>query len=191
MTLPLPTLTPVDILLPLLWLFVVVVSAQRGLVGLIAGLAGAVFLKPLLLLANTSAPLALGVALLLGFLVTLLVRPFPTLSYRQPRWGYLLGALGGAVLGIALVLTLLVSLPLGRDLNGAVQYPAEEMPFSALFERSRLVAFGRAILLYPLLEKRGDVSPQNRDVLSALHTMFVVGQPWKEAEGQLSRKRKP
>ena len=107
MTLPLPTLTPVDILLPLLWLFVVVVSAQRGLVGLIAGLAGAVFLKPLLLLANTSAPLALGVALLLGFLVTLLVRPFPTLSYRQPRWGYLLGALGGAVLGIALVLTLL------------------------------------------------------------------------------------
>ena len=191
MTLPPPTLTPVDILLPLLWLFVVVVSAQRGLVGLIAGLTGAVLLKPFLLLATYSAPLALVVALLVGFLVTLLVRPFPALSYRQPRWGYLLGALGGAVLGTALVLTLLVSLPLGRDVNGALQYPAEETPFSALFERSRLVAFGRAILLYPLLERRGDVSPENRGVLSVLHTMFVVGQPWEEAEGQLSRKRKP
>ena len=190
MTLP-PAPTPIDILLPLLWLFIVVVSAQRGLVGLIAGLAGAVFLKPLLLLADTSAPLALVVALLLGLLLVLLVRPFPGLSYRQPRWGYPLGALGGAVLGTVLILTLLVSLPLGRDLNGAVQYPAEAMPFSSLFERSRLVAFGRAILLYPLLERRGEISPQNRDVLSALHTMFVVGQPWKEAEGQLSRKRKP
>ena len=85
-------LAPIDILLPLLWLLVVVVSAQRGLVGLIAGLAGAVFIKPLLLLASYSAPLALVVALLLGFLVTLLVRPFPNLSYRQPRWGYLAGA---------------------------------------------------------------------------------------------------
>ena len=184
-------LAPIDILLPLLWLFVVVVSAQRGLVGLIAGLAGAVFIKPLLLLASFSAPLALVVALLLGFLVTLLVRPFPSLSYRQPRWGYLLGALGGAVLGTALIVTLLVSLPMGRDLNGAVRYPDEEMPFSALFERSRLVAFGRAILLYPLLEQSGDVSPESRGVLSALHTMFVVGQPWEEANGTLSRKRKP
>ena len=184
-------LTPIDILLPLLWLFVVVAAAQRGLVGLIAGLAGTVFLKPLLLLAAYSAPLALVVALLLGFLLTLLVRPFPNLSYRQPRWGYLLGALGGAVLGTALVVTLLVSLPLGRDLNGAVRYPAQEMPFSTLFERSRLVGLGRAILLYPLLAERGDVAPANRGVLSTLHTMFVVGQPWEEVNGTLSRKRKP
>ncbi len=187
MTLP----APIDVVLPLLWLFIVVVSAQRGLVGLIAGLAGAVFIKPLLLLASFSAPLALVVALLLGFLVTLAVRPFPNLSYRQPRWGHLLGGLGGAVLGTALLVTLLVSLPLGRDLNGAVRYPAAEIPFSALFERSRLVSLGRAILLYPLLAASGDVSPENRGVLSALHTMFVVGQPWEEANGQLSRKRKP
>ncbi len=182
---------PIDILLPLLWLFIVVVSAQRGLVGLIAGLAGAVFLKPLLLVANYSAPLALVVALLLGFLVTMLVRPFPNLSYRQPRWGYLLGTLGGAVLGTALVLTLLVSLPMGRDLSGAVRYPDKEMPFAALFERSRLVSFGRAILLYPLLEQSGEIAPANRGVLNALHTMFVVGQPWEEGEGRLSGKRKP
>ena len=182
---------PIDLLLPLLWLLIVVVSAQRGLVGLIAGLAGAVFIKPLLLLATYSAPLALGVALLLGYAVTILVRPFPNLSYRQPRWGYLLGGLGGAVLATVLVLTLLVSLPLGRDLNGAVRYPDEEMPFAALFEGSRLVSFGRAILLYPLLAESGDVSPSSRGVLSTLHTMFVVGQPWEEVEGRLSRKRKP
>ena len=34
-------------------------------------------------------------ALALGLLLALSVRLFPRLSYRQPRWGHLLGALGG------------------------------------------------------------------------------------------------
>ena len=96
MTLPPFTLTPVDILLPLLWLFVVVVSAQRGLVGLIAGLTGAVLLKPFLLLATYSAPLALVVALLVGFLVTLLVRAFSRAELPPTPLGLPLGGARGA-----------------------------------------------------------------------------------------------
>lgn len=174
------SLTPFDLALLLLWAATVALSAQRGVLGLLVGIVGVLFLRPLLLLAQKSALLALVAALLVGFLVTLSVRPFPRLSYRQPRWGHLLGAVGGALLGGALVLTLLVSLPIGRDLNGAVRYPAADLPFAGALQGSRLVDAGRAILLYPLLERSGQVAPEQRGVLSVLHNMFVVGQPWGE-----------
>ena len=174
------TATPIDLALLLFWLCVVILAAQRGVLGLIIGVLGVLFLRPLVQLAATSAPLALTVALLIGLLASLSVRPFPWLRYRQPRWGYLLGALGGAALGGALVLTLLVSLPIGRDLGGAVRYPAQSVPFAEVFGRSRLVGAGRAILLYPLLDKGGRIDPAHRGVLGALHDMFVVGQPWEE-----------
>lgn len=174
------TLTPFDLALLLLWALVVLLSAQRGVLGLLTGIVGVLFLRPLLQLAGQSPLLALLAALLIGFLVSLSVRPFPRLSYRQPRWGHLLGAVGGAVLGGALVVTLLVSLPTGRDLNGAVRYPAVDLPFAAAWQGSRLIGAGRAILLYPLLERNGRVAPERRALLSVLHGMFVVGQPWRE-----------
>jgi hypothetical protein len=177
MTLP---FTPFDLALLLFWAAVVVLAAQCGISGLFVGVVGPLLLRPLLLLAEVGALPALAAALMLGLLLALSVRPFPRLSYRQPRWGHLLGALGGVFLGGALVLALLVSLPLGRDLNGAVRYPAADTPFAAVIQRSRSGDAGRAILLYPLLESSGQVAPEQRGVLSVLHSLFVVGQPWRE-----------
>ena len=69
MTLP----SPLDILLILLWVLVVVLTSQRGLLGFIVALAGTVLLKPLQLLTVYSPPLALvaefGLAVPLGLLV--------------------------------------------------------------------------------------------------------------------------
>ncbi len=107
------------------------------------------------------------------------MRPFPRLSYRQPAWGHLLGAFGGVLLASVLVLTLSISLPLGRDFSGAVLYPARDIPFSETLHRSRSVAAGRAILLYPLLERSGQLGPEYRG-LGVLHRLLVVGQPWRE-----------
>ena len=51
--------SPLDILLILLWVLVVVLTSQRGLLGFIVALAGTVLLKPLQLLTVYSPPLAL------------------------------------------------------------------------------------------------------------------------------------
>lgn len=173
------SLSPVDVLLVLLWLSVVALAAQHGFLGLLVGLVGTLLLKPLLLLSEVSPLLSLACALVVGFLLSLVLRPFPRLSTRQPAYGRVLGAFGGVLLGSALVLALTVSLPLGRDLNGGVRYPDPKMPYAGALQRSRLVEVGRAILLYPLLEQSGQVAPEVRGALSVLHTMFVVGQPWE------------
>ncbi len=172
-------LTPFDAALLLLWGFIVYLAAERGLPGLIVGVVSVLFWRPILLLAGENLFLALAAALVVGFLVTLLMRPFPRLSYRQPAWGHLLGAFGGVLLASVLVLTLTVSLPLGRDFSGAVLYPARDIPFSETLHRSRSVAAGRAILLYPLLERSGQLGPEYRG-LGVLHRLLIVGQPWRE-----------
>jgi len=173
-------LNPFDLALLLLWAAVVFLAAQRGLSGLIVGVVSVLLWRPALLVAAWSPPLALAASLLVGLSLTLLLRAFPQLSYRQPRWGHLVGAFGGVMLGSALVLTLLVSLPVERDLGGAVRYPARGTPFAEVFQRSRLGDAGRAILLYPLLERSGRVAPAHRGTLSVLHRLLVVGQPWGE-----------
>lgn len=170
-------LTPFDAALLLLWMFMMYLAAQRGLLGLIVSTMSVLLWRPILVVANKNPLLAVAAALLVGFLVTLLTRSFPRLSYRQPVWGHALGALGGALLGSALVLTLMVSLPIGRDPSGAVRYPAQDVPFSESLQRSRSVAAGRAILLYPLLERSGQLGPQYRGTLSTLHRLLIVGQP--------------
>jgi len=175
-----PALTPFDLALLLFWASVVFLAAQRGFLGLLVGVVGVLLLRPLLLLAAVNILPALAAALAVGLLLALSVRPFPQLSHRQPRWGHALGALGGVFLGGALVLALLVSLPVGRDLSGAVRYPAPDIPFAEVVQRSRLGAVGRAILLYPLHERSGQVASENRGVLRVLHGLFVVGQPWRE-----------
>ena len=172
--------TPFDAALTLLWVYVVVLAAQRGLPGLIVGVVGVLFWRPILLLARGSPLLAVVAALVMGLLVTLLMRPFPRFSYRQPAWGHALGALGGVLLASTLVLTLMVSLPLGRDFSGALIYPARDVPFADTLQRSRSVALGRAILLYPLLERSGRLDPEYRGTLSVLHRLLIVGQPWRE-----------
>lgn len=175
-----PPPTPIDVALLLLWAAVVWLSAQRGVLGFVIGFIGLLFLRPLLLLAERHAALALLLALVVGILVGVGVRLLPGLSLRQPRWGYLLGAFGGVLLGGALVVALLVSLPLGRDFSGALRYPDPEMPLAGALQDSRLVHAGRAILLYPLLEQRGQLAAEQRSLVATLHRFFVVGEPWRE-----------
>jgi len=161
----------------------VALAAQRGLLGLIVGVGAVALLKPLLWLAQLSAFAALLTALLLGLLLGASVRPLPRFARRQPPWAHLLGALGGVLLGGALTLALAASLPVGRDLNGAVRYPAPGLPLEETLQGSRLVEVGRAILLYPLLEREGLVAPEERAALRILHGLLVPDRPWEGGRG--------
>ncbi len=172
--------SPIDVVLLLLWFSVVVLAAQHGFLGLLVGVVGTIFLNPLLRLAEVNPLLGLFCALLIGFLLSVVLRPFPRLSTRQPAYSHVLGALGGALLGGTLVLALAVSLPLGRDFNGAMRYPDPKMPYADALQSSRLVELGRVIVLYPLLQESGEVAPAYRGVLRVLHDVLVVKPPWEE-----------
>jgi hypothetical protein len=172
--------SPLDVFSLLLWGFVVMLAAQRGFLGLILGVLGLLLLRPLLLLAAWNPLVTLVVALLLGLVFSAMLRPFPRLSSRQPRYAHVLGGVGGVLLGGALLLALSVSLPLARDMNGALRYPDPEMPLAELAQSSHLVKVGRAILLYPLLQESGSAALPAQGVLNVLHGLLVVGQPWEE-----------
>ncbi len=161
-------------------------GAARRLTGLWVGLGGVLLLRPLLGLAHGSPVAGLVAALVGGLLLGLLGRNLLS-GLRSGRWWQqALGALGGATLGVALVLALVTSLPIQRspfDPN-QLYYPPRDLP--ALVQgaalRSWTVQVGRDVLLYPLLDAQGAV-PDGRDaLLRGLHRWLVVGEPWR-AEG--------
>jgi hypothetical protein len=159
-------------------------GAARRLTGLWVGIGGVLLLRPLLGVAASTPIVGLIAALLGGLLLGLLGRNLLA-GLRTGRWWQrALGGLGGATLGVALVLALATSLPIQRspfDPN-QLYYPPRDLP--ALVQgaalRSWTLSFGRDVLLYPLLDAQGAV-PEGRDtLLRGLHRWLVVGEPWRE-----------
>jgi hypothetical protein len=174
-------MTWIDLLLALMLAVFIPLGAERRLGGLMLGLGGVLLLRPLLLLGQVSMLLALAAALAAGLALALAARGIGR-RRRLPRVPFaILGGVGGGLLGTALVLSMAVSLPLERNAANQIVYPPEQVPaFVAPAVRgSRVFREGRDILLYPLLDAQGDISPRRRPVLEALHSYLVVGQPWE------------
>lgn len=171
-----PPFAPFDLISAVLWVCVVALCARRGLEGLIVSLIALLFFRPLLGLGQVGVI----VALIVGVAASLAMRLAPQLSFRQPKWGHLLGAVGGALLATVLALNLSVSLPLGQDINGNAEYPKRGLPFEDVFYESRLLRVGHDILLYPLLKASGENPALGAGLTAFLHNFLVVGEPWKE-----------
>ena len=172
-------MNPFDLTLVLVVATTTVCAAQRKLLGLLVGLGGVVALKPLLLVAQLSPFVALALALALGVALGFASRFLPPQTKARAPGRTLAGGVGGFMLGCALVLAAATSLPLARDINDAVVYPARNVPLSATLQRSQLVEVGHDILLYPLLDRQGLISPERRAVLGSLHALFVARPPWE------------
>ena len=169
----------VDLVFILIVAAVTALAARRGPLGLVVGLGGALLYRPLLLLAQRSAPAALLLALLLGLGLGFAGRLYGH-KWHLGKWGSLLGGLGGFLLGLTLVISLVTALPLGRDLNNRIVYPPRTLPVGgAAVADSKLGELGRDILLYPLLERQGLIPPAQKGALARLHGFFVVGRPWE------------
>jgi hypothetical protein len=171
--------------------FVIVVAtlaglaAQRRLTGLLVGAGGVLALRPLVVLADLNAYLALVGALLVGFGLALLGRQVLRLSGGTGPMGGVLGGLGGGLLGLALVLSVVTSLPIGRSpLNpNELVYPHAEslpLPVRPAIQRSAVVAFGSEVLFAPLFAE-GALPRERAALVGALHRWLVVGEPWTAA----------
>ena len=170
----------VDLIFLLIIAAVTALAAQRRLPGLIIGLGGVLLFRPLLLLAQRSAPAALVLALLVGLGLGFALRFYGHKLHLGNLSGSLLGGLGGFLLSLTLVLALVTALPIGRDLNNRIVYPPRTLPVGgAAVTNSTFGELGRDILLYPLLERQGLFSPAQQGALARLHGFFVVGRPWE------------
>jgi len=176
-------LTWLDVLLTLVVAVFVAVGVEKKLIGFFVGVGGVVALRALqgVWQSNPALAIALGVALGvgLGLLGRRLVAPGrgPVLLFK------VMGGFGGLVMGLALVATLVTSLPIQRNAANPreIFYPPRDAPASlqAVIQRSPLIAAGRAILLYPLLPADSFGAGEQR-VYGALHRWIVVGEPWME-----------
>lgn len=172
-----------DVVLVLTVATVVGLAWQRRLVGLMVGVGGALALRPLLLLADANPWLGVAGGLLVGLALALIGRLLLPGTSSQSAWTYPAGGLGGAVLGVALLLTLVTSLPIQREaLNpNQLRYPPQDIPVAvrSLVDRSLLMQLGREVLFAPLLAQQEARSPQRNAVMGTLHGWVVVGEPWR------------
>lgn len=105
-------MTILDVALVLTVATLVALAAQRRLVGLMVGAGGALALRPLLMLGDMNPWLGLFGALLAGLGFALIGRMLLPLGGGRGWLVRLAGGAGGAVLGVAVVLTLVTSLPI-------------------------------------------------------------------------------
>jgi hypothetical protein len=160
-------------------------GAKRKMTGLIIGVGSLVLFRVLLSVAsrNTSGLIvAVVMALLAGVLFGMLGRAsvFKGRGLELPLT--IGGGIGGLLAGLVLVGALVTSLPIEKRFDGAIVYPPQQLPplLTSAVNSSQLVKVGRSILLYPLLAKEPSQLPASQQGLySALHTFFVVGEPWE------------
>ncbi|MEM6431570.1 MAG: hypothetical protein AAF708_20195 [Deinococcota bacterium] len=170
-----------DALFLLVMIAVTALASQRNLTGLVVGLGSLIVYKPLMLLAgrNLGASLIAGLVLAagLGFGGRIVAR-FVKL---RPLTGSLLGAVGGIVMSLLLVLSFSISLPLRRDINNNVVYPPDTWPqtLETTMARSRVIQLGRNVLLYPLF-RPDEFSSAERPILNLMHRYLVTGEPWTQ-----------
>jgi hypothetical protein len=172
-----------DVVLVLVIATLCALGAQRRLTGLLIGVGGALALRPLLILADLNPWLALVGALLVGLGLALLGRQVLQVSTAPGALTSVAGGFGGAVLGVALVLALVTSLPIERSpLNpSGLVYPPQSLPAFAqpAIRDSTFVSVGRDVLFAPLLTGPAALPPGRAVVVDALHRWIVVGEPWR------------
>lgn len=170
-----------DLILLLVVALTTALAAERRFAGLLLGAASVLLLKPLLLLGSISAVGAILTGLAAAVLLALLVRRIP--RDFVPDWaGRLLGGLGGLLLSVVLVLAIVTGLPVERTAHGDVIYPPHSVarPLANALQSSPLVAVGRNILLYPLLDADDrDTLAGHKEAHTWVHEWLVPDTPWK------------
>lgn len=162
-------------------------GAARRLAGFAVGVGAVLLLRPILGVAEANVWAGLVAALFGGAILASLGRSLFVNQRSGAVWQKALGAAGGTVLGVALVLALVTSLPIQRSPFDPNQlfYPPRDLPgpMQTATARSWTVAQGRDVLLFPLLDAQGAIPDERRAIVGTLHRWFVVGEPWRVEGG--------
>ena len=175
-------MTWLDALLVILVMAVAALIAERRWTGVIIAGAGLILTGPLLRLGQ-DAPL---MALLLGIAVGLILAIMAARLLKAPvpgkgNSGLIAGSVMGLVFGAVLLLAALVSMPIGRNNQGQIVYPALDTPpaISQAVVDSPLFSYGRSILLQPLYANQVNSPASSQWALTRLlHDWLVPGEPW-------------
>lgn len=156
-------------------------SAHKRLSGLFIGMGGALLLRPLLSLAGINNFIALLAALLVGAILAVVARSLaPKLSFNTMVFKTL-GAIGGLVFGVALVLALAVSFPLNKQPQGSYHFFPQRPRFIAnVATESEIVKLGRYALFYQFYDGRENPIPEDAPwgMVGLINRFFVVELPW-------------
>lgn len=166
-----------DALLIVFAVSLVALVIERRWFGALAAACAVVLLGPLLRLGLGSPLLALGVAVAVGVVIALFSRRLEARSTA----GAVFAGITGFVLAGATVVAVSISLPLGRTPDGRVVYPAQDLPagIQAAANGSQIVAFGRSVLLQPLLATQPNSDAYSQlEFTGWLHDWLVPGEPW-------------
>ena len=176
-------ITWLDALLVLLVAVFVVVGAEKKLIGFFVGVGGVVALRMLLGVWQSNPALAIALGVAIGVALGLVGRRLLPASRGPVPAFKVMGGFGGLVMGLTLVAALVTSLPIQRNAANPreIFYPPRTAPAALLsaFQRSPLIAAGRAILLYPLLPAE-EFGANERRIYGTMHEWLVVGEPWME-----------
>ncbi len=175
-------ITWVDVALTVVVAACAAAGVHRKLTGLTVGLGGVLVLRPLLDLGQSSPWLAVAIALAGGVALGLIGRRLYNPG-RGATWPFqVLGGIGGAVLGLAMVGALITALPLQRNPANPAEifYPPRNLPagLTTTLQSSPLVTMGRSILFYPLLPQEQFSAAEQR-AYGGMHRWLVVGEPWR------------
>ncbi len=177
-------MTWVDVLLVIALVAVAALSAERRWVGVLVCAGGLLLLGPLLGLAAVSPLLSLIAALLAGLLLALLAGRLTRARHGRGAAGTVLGGFFGLLLGCALLLTAVTSLPVEARADG-LYYPPTNLaaPITTGVRDSFFFAYGRSVLLQPLLAAQANADPAVTGsfggLTAFLHDWLVPVKPWE------------
>lgn len=161
----------------------IAVGVGRRLTGALAGLGGAVLVPLTLTVSHVNVALGFAAAALGGVALGWMGREWTGVGRQGAWWHGVLGGMGGAAFGVALILSIVTSLPIQRQ-GAQVFYPPRDLPPPLTAAgTSWTFLVGRDVLLFPLLDAQGAVPAASRPIYRALHAWFVVGEPWNEIGG--------
>lgn len=174
-------LTWIDLVLTIVIASLVALGASRKLIGLFVGIGALLLTRPLLGLGQGNPWFSIAVAFVCGLALALLARKLVAPGKGPELVFKIAGGFGGFLLGGAIVLALVTSLPIQRNPANEreIFYPPRDVgtQVAVTLQRSPLVMLGRSILLYPLLPN-DHLPERDQRVLSGLHGWLVVGEPW-------------